>query len=770
MPLLWLSLAFLSGIVLASLQPAHWGVWAGLMGVALALGAANGFLEPHLRILEKWRKWCPLPLGIVLAALFAGALRYQLAQPRWTPEDLAWYNDSGLVEMTGTITSPPDVRDRAVLLRVAIREVRPIGENGGKTLPVEGLLLARLPAGGQWAYGDKIKLTGKPVTPPENEDFSYKDYLARQKIYTYLTYPKARRIEWGAGSLILKAIYSLRETAYQRINAFLPQPEASLLAGILLGIESDIPDAVEAAFQETGTTHIIAISGFNISILAGLFIVFTGRIFSRRWAPLAAAVGITAYTLLVGAQPPVVRAAIMGGLALFGQHIGRRQSGVNTLGFTAAVMALFNPLIPWDAGFQLSFAATLGLVLYADPLQEWFTKQAQRLFSEETAGRIAGPVSEYLLFTLAAQVTTLPIIAYHFERVSLSSMLANPLILPPQPLVMILGGIAVLVGLVLPPVGQALAYLSWPLLAYTIRMVELLARIPFGSFALGSVSLLVVIGFYIVLFGATAAKKRVPGVQPWLKPGLVMMATLLAATVVWQSVLVSPDSKLRLIVLNVADGPAVLLQSPGGHNVLINGGSSTREMSDPLGRRLPLIRRKLDALVLTTQTSAALQGLPGTLERFPPGQVFWREPPTRTAAGRRLAEQVFALDVPLHNLVEGEALGLGDGAALTVLAHTEQGTALLVEWQDFTALLPGGVPLNTILWKGEQRARELTAVVLTGADLEYYTPEDWQALSPLVLLSPELAVSGAPNPVCWLEHDWVALTTDGTHLWVERGD
>ena len=770
MPLLWLSLAFLSGIVLASVQAVHWGVWAGLTAGAIALGAANRRLEPHLQMLTKWRKWCPLPAGIVLAALFAGALRYQIAQPHWTPEDLAWYNDSGLVEMTGTVIAPPDVRDQAVLLRMKIRGVRPLGENTAEAVAVKGLLLARLPAGGEWAYGDVLKLTGKPVTPPENEDFSYKDYLARQKIYTYLTYPGARRIEQGAGSPILKAIYSLRESAYRRINAFLPQPEASLLAGILVGIESDIPDAVEDAFQETGTTHIIAISGFNITILAGLFMVFTGRIFSRRWAPLAAMTGITAYTVLVGAQPPVTRAAIMGGLALFGQQIGRRQSGTNTLGFTAAVMALFNPMIPWDAGFQLSFAATLGLVLYADLLQEWFLELAKSRFSEGTARRIAGPVSEYLLFTLAAQVTTLPIIAYHFERVSLSAILANPLILPPQPLVMILGGIAVLVGLVFPPLGQALAYLTWPLLAYTIRMVELLAKIPFGSFALGSTSLPVVIGVYLLLFGATAAKKKVPALRPWLKPGFVMLGSLLAAAVVWKSTLAAPDGRLHLTVLNAADGPAIFLQAPGGQTVLVNGGSSAREVGDCLGRRLPLIHRKLDVLVLTTDSSAALQGLAGTLERFPPGEVYWREKPTASTAGRRLTDQLFALDVPLHTLTEGEALGLGEGASLSVLASTEESTALLVEWGDFTALLPGGVPLNTLLWKGGQRVQNLTALILTEADLELYTPEDWQALSPLVLLSPELEVSGTPNPVCWPEHNWVALSTDGSQLWVERGD
>ena len=122
------------------------------------------------------------------------------------------------------------------------------------------------------------------------------------------------------------------------------------------------------AFQQTGTAHIIAISGFNISILAGLFVRGFGR-FTRRWvAVVLALLSISFYTLLVGAQPSVVRAAIMGAVGLFGPLLGRRQVGANSLAFVAALMCLFDPTLPWDISFQLSFSGTLGLVLFADPL------------------------------------------------------------------------------------------------------------------------------------------------------------------------------------------------------------------------------------------------------------------------------------------------------------------------------------------------------------------------------------------------------------------
>ena len=161
---------------------------------------------------------------------------------------------------------------------------------------------------------------------------------------------------------------------------------------------------------------------------------------------MTAGVGIGLYTILVGVDASVVRAALMGGLSLLAAQFGRRQEGINSLAFVATLMAIVNPHVLWDVGFQLSFTATLGLILYAEPLSQWFTWAASRFLPAAAAVRLAKPVGEYFLFTLAAQVLTLPVILYHFQRLSWISLLANPLILPAQPPVMIMGGISVLGG------------------------------------------------------------------------------------------------------------------------------------------------------------------------------------------------------------------------------------------------------------------------------------------------------------------------------------
>jgi len=482
MPLLGLSLAFLAGILLAAVVPASAWVWGSGSLVAAVLAVAEWRLQPVRAAWVRLRAWLPLPLGVLLAGLFLGALRGQTAVPVWGTGDLAFYNGSPDLTLTGWVADYPDRRESAVLLRVSIETIQPDGQ---VSFPVKGAALLRLPAGREFHYGDRLVIWGTPEDPPDEADFSYKDYLARQGIHTYLAYPAVRQVGSRAGSPLMADIFRLREKAYLTLNRIFPQPEAALLSGVLLGLDHDLPDEIVSAFQDTGTAHIVAISGFNMSVLAALLIGLLGRFLPRGWAALAAAVTIAFYTLLVGANPAVVRAAIMSSLALFGRLIGRGSGGLTPLALSAAVMCAVNPLLPWDAGFQLSFTATLGLILYGEPLQNAFESWAENRWGEAVANRLAGPVSEYFIFTLAAQVTTLPVVLYHFNRLSLTAILANPLILPVQPGVMILGGIALIAGMVLPAIGQILAWLAWPLAAYTLRVVEGLARIQSGAVSIG---------------------------------------------------------------------------------------------------------------------------------------------------------------------------------------------------------------------------------------------------------------------------------------------
>lgn len=773
MPLLWLSFAFLAGILLADGVMLPWFVWLGAAGISIVAAVFESRFSPRLALFERWRRLSPLPLLVLLATLFAGAVRFQVSQPVWTPAHLAWYNEGGEALLVGVVVNDPDRRETGVLVRVRVRQRLALSDDGsGAALPVSGMLLARLPEG-DWQYGDLLRLEGKPVTPAEDEVFSYRDYLARQGIYSYLPYARARLLERHQGNPLMAAIYRLRQHAHITLNRILPYPEAPLLAGILLGIERNIPVDLQGAFRDTGTSHIIAISGFNIAILAGLFAAVFSRLLPKMWAPLFSILAIAVYTLLVGAQASVVRAAFMGGFGLLGQQIGRRQAGINTLAFTAALMALIHPGAPWDVGFQLSFAATLGLILFSEPMQNWFVRLSERWLPSDTNRRLAGPVGEYFLFTLAAQVTTLPVILYHFRRLSIVSLLANPLILPPQPLVMVLGGIAVVAGMIFLPLGRLAAVLVWPLLAYTTRTVEWLAGWSGASISLGETGLVWVALYYAGLLGLMAAKPHWQMLRARLNPSLLLLALLLLNVVVWRYALTSPDGRLHLHVINLPNGQAVLLRTPDGASVLLNGGSSASLLSSALGRRLPPLGAHLDALVLTHNRGAALKGLPATLERFPPERVLWLPQSSRKGDALRLEQQLLQTGTPVDDLTPGLSLKLDENVHLDVLATNTGGAALLLRGDNLRLLLPGGIALASLPPETQRALQGVNLIVLGPDDLnERGDTGAWLRLAPSLVLANAAPPNGVPSSTVWVDarrRGWVEAVSDGRSLWLAGG-
>jgi competence protein ComEC len=504
--------------------------------------------------------------------------------------------------------------------------------------------------------------------------------------------------------------------------------------------------------------------------------------FGVRRAAIFALLGIALYTILVGADAAVVRAAIMGGMALFATLLGRRQAGLNTLALVAAVMAAFNPQVLWNIGFQLSFAATLGLVLYAEPLKEAFERLAGRFVPLERAQNWSPAVGEYFLFTLAAQMLVLPVIIYHFQRISLSSLIANPLILPVQPPLMMLGGLALLAGTIYLPLGQFLAWIAWPFVAYTIRVVELLAEIPGGAVNLGEVSFLVVIAFYALLFGVTFAGRQYRKVGEWIKPGAAFVGLSVLTILVWRTVMAVPDGRLHVTVLDVGTGDGILIQTPAGRNLLIDGGPSQRALSDALGRRLPLGSRDLDWLVIAASGEEQIGGLVTNLDRFKVDNVLWAGPQQGSYPARELQSRLVQKDIQVEVAESGQVLDLGDGSSLTILEVGQRGAVVLVEWEKFRVLLPIGLDFELLssLESGNE-FRGITALLLAESGYAPVTPSGWiEDLNPQVILLsvaagdrdglPSRETIAAVEGYTLLRTDrngWIQLSTDGEQLWVE---
>jgi competence protein ComEC len=783
LPFFWLCLACAAGILLA--EWVAFPVWFWILGTILSVTVwlLPKFLSEKYTLTHALRQWTRaenrLPGAILALFFFVGGWRYGGSQVRITPDHVAFYNDRGYVELVGVLVEPPAVRESSIQLKIRTESIvlRGVSKSDQVPMTVTGLVLARVPLGGDYQYGDRLLVSGQLETPFEGGDFSYRDYLARKNVYSLVSYAQAERIGSGEGNPIRSFLFRLRDSGYQTIQFLFPSPESDLLAGILLGQDQGLSPALQADFRRTGTTHIIAISGFNMAILAGLFSSVFSRIFGQKTGAIIAILGIVGFTILVGGEAAVVRAAIMGALGVMGGMFGRRQNGLNSLGLAGLGMMLIEPNILWDVGFQLSVAATLGMVLYAQPLEEGFARFARRWVTEEQAQRLVAPVSEFLLFTLAAQVMTLPITAYHFGGLSWIALFANPLILPAQSILLILGGLAMLLGMILPGLGRFASILALPFVRYTIRIVSWMGRMPGGDLELPEVHILWVALFYGVLFALTLLpreeRRALIRKAFSMQTALLILAGLVFLT--WERVLSRPDGYLHLTLLDSKG--TVLIQTPAGNAVLLGGGASPSSLRQSLGQMLPAGGRGLDAVIVGSARQDDLNGLTGILYKYPIQMALWGIDPNLNQYSRSFYLALYERGIPITTIETGQRLQIDQEIVLNVVWSGERGAVLWLEWDRFSALLPVGKVEGHWLTSGENPD---VLLLPDGISAKAFPLDQVNAWTPAVILFP-LDDSDFPlrgeHPLLSLldgypiltsfDHGWVRVTTDGQSVWVK---
>lgn len=760
------------GLLLARPLPLilhQWLALAGLAALALAL------------------YWRFVPYRILFSALlilFAGAARLESQLPPVDSSHVSFYNDlRAEIRLTGVIASDPE--DRETYTRFVLRVERIRIAELEIAAPLEGLVLVHASRLVEWSYGDWVRVRGNLETPPSELDFDYASVLANEGIYSWMPSASVDLLEHGHGSQLLGAIYRLRASLLRTILRVFPDPEAQLMAGILLGIEGGISPSTREAFNRTGTTHIIAISGFNLTLIAQASMRISGRSLGRRRGAIAAIGVILIYTVMVGADPPVVRAAIMATLGLIAAYLGRVSQALRSLGLAAVIMTLINPLSLFEVGFQLSFAATLGLILYAEPLQQAVQRMLEKLVDREHAERIGPLLGEYALFTLAAQLTTLPITVVAFHRLSLVSILANIFVLPLQPGLMLTGGLAMLTGAISQPLGQAVAWIAWPFPAATIRLASAFARLPLGSLQLKRLSFAFPLLYYASLLGITLGirwiqtrKNSLTGqVVQVLRRALasvpLLSVLLVIALLSWHGFIHLPDGRLHMSLLDVGEGDALLIQAPDAGTILIDGGGSSLRLNERLSPYFSIYQRRLDWLILAGDEYGQLAGLIGLQDRYPAAQALLYSD-LSGSAGRRLLEEFNQAGLPRISAVPGARLDLGSGASLRIIDSGPNGLALALEYGAFHALLlPGADPEMIGRLDAGNFLNTWTVLMLPACGDPRLVPPEWLAGRNSLLL---LSCGGGQNPALagpvvrgMLRtdlHGDIELVSDGSVLWV----
>ena len=751
MALAWAAIAWAAGVALGPLArlPVH--AWL------IQCGAAAGFAFAFRRNPGYVR------LFIALALLSLGAGRAQAAKPAAEPTSLTAFNDIPvLLEVRALVVEPPVLQGRTTRARVRAEAVRREGSNAWRE--VDGLIQAETAQAVTIRYGDLLLVTGWLATPANSPSFPERDYLEAQGIFSILRSVRVERVAEDRASPVMGWIYRVRARALEVFASSLPAEEAALVGGVVLGADESMPLPMKQVFARTGTTHILAVSGFNVALVAGTVTAVLGRWLGARRGAVAAAAAIGTYTLLVGAEPSAVRAAIMAGLALMAKRLGRQGDAIASLSATGMAMTAFRPSLLADIGFQLSFAATLGLVLVADPLEFIFLQVAGRTGRPPPRPLVA-LVREAVLMTLAAQAATLPLLAYHFGRVPLTALPANFLILPVQPALMSLGGLTALAGMAWAPAGQVLAWVTWPFAAFTLRTVEFAAGLPGASVSIGPVTVLGALASYAVIFGALVAWGRLqrkpvrflPDVSPWV--GVAALGVL--AVFVWRQGLDAPDGQLHATLFSSGD---VLIESPSGRFVLVRPPSPSILPAGDLGRRIPLAGSPLDWVVLPSRDSVQgyIAGRPS--DRLIPNRVIFAGP------APSFAQLTGPKDLPdLQNSYQGLELDLGEGGRLEMLASTDRGAALLLTMGRARFLILAGLPFDSL---PPAATVGVTAMVadssaslssVSAAQLGLWIAAAGGDAGP----APRQSASSLINVYTTSRYGWIELRTDGEGLWVD---
>ena len=470
MPLFWLSLAFIIGIGTAPLLhlPSKSAPILTIISVLFAIFEIY-FSRRHTHpFLDK--PLFRIPLALILAFGLLGMITFQQNLPGSAGDDIYRFSETSGVAVLGLVSFDPSEMARYTSATITSKEIT----LGDETHPVMGKVRLTLPQGFPIAYGDVVIMRGtlnSTVNSPQ-KPFDSRD--GREKVFVDMDFPQVEIIARGQGNPIISTLFRIRERAYKVIFDMIPFPESAVLSGILLGIETAIPDYLWNGYRASGIAHIIAISGFNISIITHLLYRYLSDRKNLKLALPITILTVILYTILVGADTPVVRAAIMASIALPASRIGRRSISIHNLVIAAALMLVINPYLLWDISFQLSFLATLALQVMADPIIHWVIS-ILKIKDEKDKQH---PLLDAIITTLCASFAVFPILFRMTGTISRVSILANILVAPLQPFIMLGGGAAVIIGLISPIASWAIGIFVWPLLAFCNQVAIRLSANP----------------------------------------------------------------------------------------------------------------------------------------------------------------------------------------------------------------------------------------------------------------------------------------------------
>jgi competence protein ComEC len=393
------------------------------------------------------------------------------------------------VTFEGIVSDNPDVRLNNQHLIVSL-----IGNKNN--------ILVTVPKEIEILYGDKVKVSGILETPENfmtevGKEFNYKRYLANKDIYFVIQKANIEILSHGNGSKIKSALFQLRNSFMKNIERVISQPESSLSNGLVVGARGGFGNEMRQKFIETGTIHIVALSGYNISVISDNVISFFVLFLSSIYSIIFAFIIILLFIIMTGATATAVRAGIMAGILLLAKITGRKYLAGRALVIAGLLMIAYDPRVITDMSFQLSFLATGGIIFILPKIINWFRFLPIKFKIRETVAT-----------TFSATIAVLPLILYSTGVFSVVSLPANVLILPIIPVTMFFSFISGLLVFLSPYLAMPFAFIAKLLLSYILAIVDFFSSLPFASFSIQSFPLILTILIYLFLLWWVFKKKN----------------------------------------------------------------------------------------------------------------------------------------------------------------------------------------------------------------------------------------------------------------------
>lgn len=471
-------LSFLIGLLVGSAVPVPQLIMLGFLIVGIFF------------ISVFWEYKNLVVFGISILFFLLGIWRFQLADLHFNDnviKDCAGKEQKVLI--SGPIDGDSQIGQKSLSFSLKTEKL----ECKGDSFSVSARILINTSPYPRYQYGDYVEATGFLDIPSDDIDgFNYRNYLKKEKIISVMNWPEIKVTGKGSGNRLMEAIYSFKKSFQEASRKLMPLPQEGILEALIFGDETDIPKELKEKLNISGTRHITAVSGMNITIISSLIFSFALSFgLWRKQAFYLTSCLLFLYVLMVGASASAVRAGIMAFLFLLAQNLGRPASAGRAIVFSAAIMLFHNPfLLVYDLGFQLSFLAIMGIAYLQPIFSLWMKKIPDfRLF----------PIKSTFASTFSAQFFTLPILIYNFGYFSLVSPLTNILIVPLLAPITILVFLFGLSSLIFPLFARILFWPAWLCLTYIVSVIEYFSEVPFASLSLREIPFALVFFIYLLL-------------------------------------------------------------------------------------------------------------------------------------------------------------------------------------------------------------------------------------------------------------------------------